>query len=130
MVTLITHGVKITVQTKYEDLHSKPEEHYYLFSYKITIENNTLFYNGVAIKTLPSDALVRYKLKVKEMELEQKEDRLVYKIKYEENRKILGMFKAKAEHNAEIDTDDGNNSGIIHIFHPYCYRVCFLCQDS
>ena len=67
-----------------------------------------MFYNGVAIKTLPSDALVRYKLKVKEMELEQKEDRLVYKIKYEENRKILGMFKAKAEHNAEIDTDDGN----------------------
>ncbi len=74
----------------------------------ITIENNTLFYNGVAIKTLPSDALVRYKLKVKEMELEQKENRLVYKVKYEESRKILGMFKAKAEREAEIDADDGN----------------------
>jgi hypothetical protein len=75
---------------------------------EITIENDTLFYNGIAVKTLPSVALLRYKLKVKEMELEQKEDRLVYKIKYEENRKILGMFKARSEHNAEIDVDDGN----------------------
>ncbi len=74
----------------------------------ITIENDTLFYNGVAIKTLPSDALVRYKLKVKEMRLEQEENKLVYKVKYEEQRKILGLFKAKAEREAEIDADDGN----------------------
>ena len=75
---------------------------------EITLENNTLFYNGTAIKTLPSDALFRYKIKAKEMELEQKEDRLIYKVKYEQRKKVLGLFKAKAQREAEIDSSDGN----------------------
>jgi ApaG protein len=41
MVTLITHGVKITVQSNYEEGHSRPTNRYFIFSYRITIENNT-----------------------------------------------------------------------------------------
>jgi ApaG protein len=41
MVTLTTHGVKITVQSNYEDSHSRPTNRYFIFSYRITIENNT-----------------------------------------------------------------------------------------
>lgn len=75
---------------------------------EITIENNTLFFNGTAIKTLPSDALFRYKIKAKEMELEQKDNRLIYKIKYEQKKKVFGLFKANAQREAEIDSSDGN----------------------
>jgi hypothetical protein len=73
----------------------------------ITIENNTLFYNGTMIKQLPSEALLRYKFKNMETELEQEGNKIVYKIKYEENRKILGLFKAKAQRIAQINSDDG-----------------------
>lgn len=41
MVTLTTHGVKITVHSNYEEAHSKPTDRYFIFSYRITIENNT-----------------------------------------------------------------------------------------
>lgn len=41
MVTLTTHGVKITVQSNYEEGHSRPTNRYFIFSYRITIENNT-----------------------------------------------------------------------------------------
>lgn len=40
-VTLVTHGVKITVQTEYQYNHSNPEQRYYLFSYRVIIENNS-----------------------------------------------------------------------------------------
>jgi len=41
MVTLTTHGVKITVHSSYEEAHSRPTNRYFIFSYRITIENNT-----------------------------------------------------------------------------------------
>ena len=43
LVTLITHGVKVTVLTNYREDQSNPAEGYYLFSYKITIENYSEF---------------------------------------------------------------------------------------
>jgi len=39
METLITNGIKITVQPNYEPLHSNPMGGQYLFSYHISIEN-------------------------------------------------------------------------------------------
>lgn len=41
MVTQVTHGIKITVQTTYQELYSRPDQNYYLFSYRIFIENNS-----------------------------------------------------------------------------------------
>ncbi len=43
MVTQVTRGVKITVQAKYEAAHSRPLMGYQVFSYNISIENNSSF---------------------------------------------------------------------------------------
>ena len=43
MVTQVTHGIKISVQTQYQESHSKPDEKLYLFSYRISIENKSEF---------------------------------------------------------------------------------------
>lgn len=41
MVTQVTHGIKISVQSKYEAAHSRPLQGYLVFSYSISIENNS-----------------------------------------------------------------------------------------
>jgi|SRR6185312_4037929 len=43
MVTQVTRGVKISVQSKYEAGHSRPLMGYQVFSYNISIENNSSF---------------------------------------------------------------------------------------
>ena len=43
MVAEVTHGIRVSVITKYMDGHSKPDLHYFLFTYKIKIENNSEF---------------------------------------------------------------------------------------
>ncbi len=37
----VTHGIKISVETKFQSEHSVIEQHHYLFSYHITIANNS-----------------------------------------------------------------------------------------
>lgn len=39
MVTAVTSGIKITVNTEYREDHSNPHNYLYLFSYHVTIEN-------------------------------------------------------------------------------------------
>lgn len=39
MVTSITQGIKISVDTVYQDAHSNPEQEHFMFAYQITIEN-------------------------------------------------------------------------------------------
>lgn len=41
MVTAITLGVKISVETTYQEEHSNPTTAHYMFAYRITIENLT-----------------------------------------------------------------------------------------
>ena len=41
MVTLVTQGIKISVQAIYQPAHSRPYQAYFVFSYRITIENNS-----------------------------------------------------------------------------------------
>jgi ApaG protein len=41
MVTAITDGVKVSVETEYHEQHSRPSHH--VFTYKITIENHSEF---------------------------------------------------------------------------------------
>ena len=41
MVTEITHGVKISVDTNFLPDHSSPGQHHYVFSYRIRIENKS-----------------------------------------------------------------------------------------
>jgi ApaG protein len=41
MVTAITQGVKISVETTYQDEYSNPESEHFMFAYRINIENLT-----------------------------------------------------------------------------------------
>ncbi|MEO6904563.1 MAG: Co2+/Mg2+ efflux protein ApaG [Bacteroidia bacterium] len=41
--TIVTHGIKISVETKFQNEHSDSEHRHFLFSYKITIENTSEF---------------------------------------------------------------------------------------
>jgi ApaG protein len=43
MLAQITEGVKVTVQTEYQQDYSVPEQGHFVFTYKINIENNSPF---------------------------------------------------------------------------------------
>jgi ApaG protein len=39
MVTAVTKGIKVSVETEYQPEYSSPSQHHYVFTYRITIEN-------------------------------------------------------------------------------------------
>lgn len=41
MVTAITRGIKVTVETEYQPAYSSPSQYHYVFTYRITIENQS-----------------------------------------------------------------------------------------
>jgi ApaG protein len=41
MATRVTHGIKISVVSHYQDLYSRPEQRQFYFSYHIRIENTS-----------------------------------------------------------------------------------------
>jgi ApaG protein len=43
MLTATTKGIKVSVETFYNPLHSRPSEQRYVFTYRITIENTSDF---------------------------------------------------------------------------------------
>jgi ApaG protein len=43
MVTLVTQGIKISIASRFRDAQSNPERQHFLFSYEVTIENNSSY---------------------------------------------------------------------------------------
>jgi ApaG protein len=43
MVTEITRGIKVVVETEYQPSYSSPSQYHYVFTYKISIENQSDF---------------------------------------------------------------------------------------
>lgn len=41
MVTEITQGIKVSVETEYQSAYSSPSQYHYVFTYRITIENQS-----------------------------------------------------------------------------------------
>ncbi|AWW31793.1 Co2+/Mg2+ efflux protein ApaG [Echinicola strongylocentroti] len=41
MVTAITEGIKVSVEATYQAEYSSPHQHHFVFTYKVTIENNS-----------------------------------------------------------------------------------------
>lgn len=41
MVTEITQGVKVSVETEYQPVYSSPSQYHYVFTYRVTIENQS-----------------------------------------------------------------------------------------
>ena len=43
MIAEVTQGVKVTVETEYQPSYSNPGQHHFVFTYRITIENQSEF---------------------------------------------------------------------------------------
>ncbi|MBS1977629.1 MAG: Co2+/Mg2+ efflux protein ApaG [Bacteroidetes bacterium] len=43
MITEITRGVRVSVETEYQPSYSSPSQYHYVFTYRITIENGSDF---------------------------------------------------------------------------------------
>jgi ApaG protein len=43
MIAQITQGVKVSVETEYQPSYSSPSQYHYVFTYRITIENQSDF---------------------------------------------------------------------------------------
>ncbi len=43
MIAEITQGIKVTVETEYQPSYSSPSQYHYVFTYRITIENQSEF---------------------------------------------------------------------------------------
>lgn len=43
MIAEVTQGVKVTVETEYQPSYSNPAQHHFVFTYRITIENQSEF---------------------------------------------------------------------------------------
>lgn len=43
MIAEVTQGVKVTVETEYQPTYSSPSQYHYVFTYRITIENQSEF---------------------------------------------------------------------------------------
>lgn len=41
MVTEITKGIKVSVETEYQPAYSSPSQYHYVFTYRVTIENQS-----------------------------------------------------------------------------------------
>ncbi len=41
MVTEITEGIKVSVETEYQPSYSSPSQYHYVFTYRVTIENQS-----------------------------------------------------------------------------------------
>ena len=41
MITEITQGIKVSVETEYQPSYSSPSQYHYVFTYRITIENQS-----------------------------------------------------------------------------------------
>jgi ApaG protein len=41
MITEITQGIKVSVETEYQPTYSSPSQYHYVFTYRITIENQS-----------------------------------------------------------------------------------------
>lgn len=55
MITIITKGIKVSVETNYQPEHSQPVHEHFVFTYRITIENNSS--NTVQLKARHWDIL-------------------------------------------------------------------------
>ncbi|MFZ9982668.1 MAG: Co2+/Mg2+ efflux protein ApaG [Cyclobacteriaceae bacterium] len=43
MVTEVTRGIRVTVETEYQPAYSSPAQHHHVFTYRVTIENRGEF---------------------------------------------------------------------------------------
>ncbi len=104
---------KISIMIKNKNLTIAPEKLKVMIhdgdikikSSGLEIRNNTLMMNNSEIKLLASDVALKLKLRAKEMELKKENNRLVYKIKTMENRRLFGLIPVDVENYLTVDAE-------------------------
>ena len=102
---------KISVMIKNKNLTIRPEKLKVMIhdgdirikSSGLMVRNNTLMMNNSELKLLASDVATKLKLKTKEMELKKENNKLVYKIKSMENRRLFGLIPVDVENDLTVD---------------------------
>ncbi len=73
---------------------------------EISIENQVIRIGASEVKLSPGAVIREIKLQPVEMELKEENDRAVYKIKADENRKLFGFIKIKVKKTLTVDASN------------------------
>ncbi len=75
---------------------------------ELKLENNTVRVGNSTIRILPSRVVEIIKISPKAMEIVEENNMVIYKVKADEDRKLLGIFAVKMEKQIDVDGSQGN----------------------
>jgi coenzyme F420-reducing hydrogenase alpha subunit len=75
---------------------------------ELKLENNTVKVGNSTIRILPSRVIEIIKVSPKAMEIIEENNMVIYKVKADEDRKLLGIFVVKMEKQIDVDGSQGN----------------------
>jgi hypothetical protein len=110
-VTVATTNKKVVARISDRDLEIKPASAQVIVNdgavevkaQEISIENEALKVGEVEVKLMPSAAVANVNITPKEVELTEEDNKPVYRIKTDENRKLLGIIPVKVEKTITVD---------------------------
>ena len=110
-VVVNTINKKIIVKVNKKDLIIKPakehvsieDEKFEIKAHELNVQNNVLSVGDSEIKILVSEIAKELKIEPMEIELKEENNKPVYKIRVEENRKLLWVIPVKIENSITVD---------------------------
>ncbi len=110
-VIVNTINKNIIVKINKKDLIIKPTKahvsigdgKFEIKAHELNVQNNTLRVGAFEIKILISEIVKELKIEPKEIELKEEYNKSVYKIRAEENRKLLWVIPIKVENSITVD---------------------------
>ena len=117
-VTVATTNKKVMARISDRDLEIKPATSRVIVNdgavevnaREISIENEALKVGNAEVKLMPSAAVANMNVTPTEVELAEEGSKPVYKIKADENRKLLGFINVKVETTTTVDASDTNGN--------------------
>ena len=112
VVKTVAKSVLARVNNK--DLEIKPTKDYVIIrdenleikALEVSIENEVLRVGNSQVKVMPSTVIEKMQIEPKEIELKEENAKAVYKIKIDENRKLLGFIPVRVEKTLTVDAMD------------------------
>jgi hypothetical protein len=125
-VTVATTNKKVTARISNRDLEIKPaiarvivnDGAVEVNASEISIENEALKVGNSEVKLMPSAAVSTANITPKEMELAEEDDRPVYRIKSDEDRKLFGFINVNVETTTTVDASN-TNADVIKTQRPW-----------
>ncbi|MFC1920503.1 hypothetical protein ACFLYQ_02120 [Chloroflexota bacterium] len=115
-VTVDTTDKKVTARINERDIEIQPTEsrvmlkdgNFEVNAQELSIEDEVLSVGNAEVKLMPNAALANINFAPKEMELAEENNKSVYRIKTDENRKLFGFIKMKVENTITVDASNTN----------------------